>query len=122
MRLPRMLLPLVALLMGHLSLLKDDDFPGGRLHPYVGVGPGLFISHVDGTIGFISNAYDTSVNIGADVRAGIAFDMEKNLALFTEYRFTHVAPDFSFTRFGATTDVSTTFNTHHFVIGTSFKF
>ena len=46
----------------------------------------------------------------------------QNLGLFAEYRFTHVAPTFSFDRAGGTTKAETTFNTHHLVIGASFRF
>ena len=64
----------------------------------------------------------STATIGVDVRAGVSHGLQPNLALFGEYRFTHVSPDFSFTRFAAATDVGATFDTHHFVFGASFKF
>jgi hypothetical protein len=54
--------------MARLTFLRDVDFPDGRLHPYVGAGPGVFITA------------------------------------------------------GGTRNADTTFNTHHVVVGVSFRF
>ena len=113
--------PLSLLLMARYGFLKDDEFPGGRLQPYVGVGPGLFISNADGAVGF-QKVDDTSTDIGVDVRAGLAFRIDANWAAFTEYRFTHVSPSWRVEVFGGKTDADTTFNTHHILLGVSYRF
>jgi opacity protein-like surface antigen len=115
-------IPISALLMARLTLLKDADFPDGRLHPYVGVGPGLFVTHLDGDLGSFREVSDTTVDVGADVRLGVLLRVEGNIAIFSEYRFTHVSPSFSFDTAGGTRDADTTFNTHHVVVGVSFRF
>lgn len=115
-------IPIAALAMARLALMKDEDFPDGRLRPYAAVGPGLFISHIDGDLGSFRGVSDTTVDIGADVRVGVVFQMEGRIALFTEYRFTHVSPSFSFDVAGGTRKVDTTFDTHHVVVGVSFRF
>jgi opacity protein-like surface antigen len=115
-------IPISALVMARLALLKSEDFPQGRLHPYLAGGPGLFISHIDGTLGTLSGVSDTSVDVGIDVRVGVAWRLETNLALFTEYRFTHVSPTFNVDGSGTTRTAETTFDTHHIVIGASFRF
>jgi opacity protein-like surface antigen len=118
--------PLTALVMARYGFLKDDEFKEGRLQPYAGLGGGLFISRVNGTLGFADTS-DTSVDMGLDVRAGVAHGFYASTSMkvfgFVEYRFTHVSPTFDIKTFsGGTTPADTTFNTHHVVIGVSFRF
>jgi len=55
-----------------LPLIKDKDFAHGRLQPYVGVGPSLFISRLSGDLGNRGGrASDTSLDVGADARGGV---------------------------------------------------
>ena len=114
-------IPLSLLLMARYSFLKDDEVPEGRLQPYVGIGPGLFISNLNGTIGAMSGD-GTSRDIGLDMRAGLAYRFDINWAGFAEYRFTRVSPSWNVDIFNGTTDASTTFNTHHIVLGVSYRF
>ena len=104
------------------SFLKDDEFPRGRLQPYAGVGPGVFVSSVNGTLGPNSNVTDTSVDLGFDFRAGAAYRLTELFTLFAEYRFTHVRPEFSLPSDGGTATSSASFNTHHFLTGLGFRF
>jgi opacity protein-like surface antigen len=114
--------PISLLLMARYPLLKDEEFPIGRLQPYVALGPGLFISNVSGTLGF-QEADDTTRDIGLDVRVGAAYLIDGPWAAFTEYRFTHFSPSFDVKTFGGgTASSSTTFNTHHVVLGISYRF
>jgi opacity protein-like surface antigen len=114
-------IPLSLLLMARYGFLKDDEFPGGRLQPYVGLGPGFFISNASGAVGF-QEVDDTSRNIGLDARVGLALRIDENWAAFTEYRFTHFSPSWSVDVFGGKADASTSFNTHHIVLGVSYRF
>jgi opacity protein-like surface antigen len=113
--------PISLLLMARYGLLKDEEFKTGRLQPYVGLGGGLFFSNVNGAIGF-QEASDTSTDVGLDTRVGAAFMMDPNWAAFIEYRFTHVTPTWDVKVFGGTTPASTTFNTHHVILGLSYRF
>jgi opacity protein-like surface antigen len=82
-------------LMLRLPLLKSDDAPQGRVQPYVAVGPPLFITTITprNTRSFRNHDSDTDYSFGFKAAAGVAVQVYKNLALFGEYRFTHVAPD-----------------------------
>ena len=113
--------PISLLVMARASLLKDEEFPHGRLQPYAGIGGGLFISNASGGIGF-HDVDDTSVDIGLDVRVGLAYQFLPNWAAFTEYRFTHVSPSWNVKVFGGETSADTTFNTHHVLLGISYRF
>jgi opacity protein-like surface antigen len=113
--------PLTALLMVRYGFLKDEEFKEGRLQPYAALGGGLFISNVDGTLGFLK-ASDTSVDMGLDTRVGIAYRFEGNWAAFLEYRFTHVSPTYDVQPFGGRTPADTTLNTNHFLLGLSYRF
>jgi opacity protein-like surface antigen len=114
--------PISLLLMARYGLLKDQEFPMGRLQPYVGLGAGLFISNVSGNLGS-READDTTRDIGLDVRVGAAFLIDGPWAAFTEYRFTHFSPSFDIKTFGGgTVSSDTTFNTHHILLGVSYRF
>jgi hypothetical protein len=108
-------IPVSALLMLRVPLLKDDNFPHGRLQPYIGAGPGVFFSKARAPL-------DDSVDLGADVRGGLAFLITRNISVFAEYRFTHVRPEFGFDFFGLNAKSETTFDTHHAVAGVGFRF
>jgi hypothetical protein len=116
--------PVSALAMLRLPLLKDNDkgFPHGRLQPYIAAGPGLFISRADGDLGTFGSVSDTSLDLGVDVRGGLAFLITKNIAAFAEYRFTHVKPEFGFDVAGVKFKTETTLDTHHIVGGVGFRF
>src|SRR5438477_12401437 len=86
-------IPVSVLAMLRLPLLKDKDkgFPHGRLQPYIAAGPGLFISRADGSFGTgLSSVSDTSVDLGVDVRGGLAFLSTMNIAPLAQYRGTLV--------------------------------
>lgn len=114
-------IPLSVLMMARHALMKSEDFPDGLVQLYAGLGPGLFISHLDGSLGGRTGS-DTSTDVGLDMRAGVVLFLEKNLGFFTEYRFTHVSPGFTLGSGTTSTKVETTFNTHHVVVGVSFRF
>jgi opacity protein-like surface antigen len=108
-------------LIGRLPLLRDPEYYlGGRLHPYIGVGPsfnwtraqardclegsGLSVTEVPEGIVlsrfFIEsrcNRSDTDFSVGVQALAGLKFFITKNLAIFTEYKFKQWHSHFSFT-------------------------
>jgi len=113
--------PVSLLVMARYGFLKDEEFPKGRLQPYVGVGPALFFSIANGIIGS-ADVNETSTDIGLDFRAGVAFQFDPNWAVFTEYRFTRVEPSWDVNVAGNKTNASTTFSTNHVVLGVSYRF
>jgi len=90
--------------MGRYPLLKSPDFPRGRFQPYIGVGPGLFITSIKDL------ESDPNDNLGSktltfgglQVIGGLKFFLLKNFSLFAEYKFSHFTADLS----GAAPNVS----------------
>lgn len=82
-------------LMLRLPLWKTADAPQGRVQPYVAAGPPLFITTITPrhTRNFRNHDSDTDISLGYKLAGGIAVQVFKNLALFGEYRFTHVSPE-----------------------------
>jgi hypothetical protein len=87
-------IPVSALLTLRYPLLKSSDFPQGQVYPYVGVGPGMFVTKARQQLTGVNRARqirDTSIDVGVDLRAGIGFFYPNDSwYYFTEYRFTHV--------------------------------
>lgn len=81
--------PVTALVMARLRMLPSEEFPGGRLQPYVGAGPSAVWSMVD--MGLMD---DTAFDIGADVRGGVRYGLIGGLGIFGEYRYTYFEPHF----------------------------
>jgi opacity protein-like surface antigen len=82
-------------LMLRLPLFKSADAPQGLVQPYIAVGPPLFITTVTprNTRNFRNHDDDTDLSFGYKLAGGVAVQVYKNLALFGEYRFTHVSPE-----------------------------
>ena len=82
-------------LMLRLPLWKSTEAPQGRVQPYVAVGPPLFITTITprNTRNFRNHDGDTDYSFGFKAAAGVAVQVFSNLALFGEYRFTHVSPE-----------------------------
>lgn len=81
--------PITALPMARIPLLRGEEFPHGRLHPYLGVGPSLVITDIDQSI-----MNDTSTDPGLDMRAGASFMIFRQIGVFSEYRLTYSEADF----------------------------
>lgn len=124
-------IPFSVLLMLRWPLFESDEFPRGKLQPYVGFGPALFFSHA--SIDAPSPIADLKKNgndFGFDLRVGLAWQIHKAFAMFSEYRFTDVTSDYRGTRCPdsvcsthntVTTSVtSVPMTTHHFLIGIRF--
>ncbi|MGD0946627.1 MAG: outer membrane beta-barrel protein [Candidatus Binatia bacterium] len=105
--------PLTLLAMARWPVLESNEFPNGRLQPYVGVGPGFFITDVSAP-GFS----DTSKEAGLDVRAGVHWLFTSHVGSFVEYRLTHVGTTFR----DQGERVETSLTTHHFLTGMAYHF
>lgn len=121
--------PMSFLLMLRWPLLKSRDFPKGRIQPYVGIGPGFFYSYSEAD--FQPELSDTvsgiSLDMGVDVRAGIAWQFHQHMALFGEYRYTNFTVDLETTSVlyglaGSKDTIETRVKTNHFLIGISYRF
>ena len=82
-------------LMLRLPLLKTADAPQGRVQPYLVAGPPVFMTTITPrhTRSFRNHDSDTDFSIGYKLAGGVAVQVYRNLALFGEYRFTHVSPE-----------------------------
>lgn len=82
-------------LMLRLPLLKTADAPQGRVQPYLVAGPPLFMTTITPrqTRSFRNHDSDTDFSFGYKLAGGVAVQVFKSLALFGEYRFTHVSPE-----------------------------
>jgi opacity protein-like surface antigen len=109
--------------------LKNQCFPKGRIQPYVGIGSGFFlsVSNVDFRPTLPKTVSGTSFDVGLDLRAGIAWQFHKHLALFGEYRYTDFSNDLEQTDIlyglaGTKETIKTQLATNHFLVGASYRF
>ena len=116
-------LPITPLVMFRLPLMESPQHPNGQLQLYTGAGPGFFMR--EATVRFRSGAGEVSkegVSIGADVRAGIAWEFATNWAVFTEYRFTYYSIDSDGQVEGQKVGVKADYDAHHLLFGVSYRF
>lgn len=104
------------LLYAHYGFLADSDVPAGRLHPYLGVGPGIVFSGIDSGDFGVGNR--SSTNVALVTEAGLRFFALKNVSLDAAFRYRWTEPSYSFT--GTTADV--TLNQFSFLFRTSYHF
>lgn len=126
--------PMTPLLMLRIPIASAEGFPGGRVQPYAAVGPGFTISaaHADlSELGIgIDDLKDASFDVGLDVRGGLAIQLTRRFALFGEYRFTYLEPEyedkvddaFGPPDFEVKIELEPELKTHHLVFGASFRF
>jgi opacity protein-like surface antigen len=107
-------IPLSPLLMGRVPIATSEEFPHGRVQPFIGVGPGIFVSLAD----FGAGADDETVEVGADLHAGLNVQVTRMVSVFAEYRYTYVEPEFEVEGF----DIEPELSTHHIGIGAGFHF
>jgi opacity protein-like surface antigen len=82
-------------LMLRLPLLRSEAAPQGLVQPYLVAGPPLFMTTVTPrhTRNLRNHDGDTDFSFGYKLAGGVAVQIFRNLALFGEYRFTHVSPE-----------------------------
>jgi hypothetical protein len=81
--------PLSPLVMFRLPLFDSPEFPKGRLQPYLGVGPGFFLTSVKVDVpGLGEQSSDWQFEVGVDTRAGITFMITPAFGTFVEGRYT----------------------------------
>ncbi len=77
------------LLMAHYGFMPDSEVPGGRINPYIGVGPGIVFSGIEGS-GFSGQ----STNIALVVEPGIRWVLLKNVSVDTAFRWRYCKPSY----------------------------
>lgn len=92
---------LTFLFMGHYGFLPDSEMPTGRLHPYLGIGPGIVFSSK--SVGGFGSA--SSADIALVVETGLRFFALKNVSLDAAFRYRWFNPRYEFTSAGLPVDV-----------------
>jgi hypothetical protein len=114
------------LLMVRLSLNSSEEFPKGRIQPYLGVGPGLYFGGMSEFVAEVPPAGrvldDSYFSPGFDGRCGISVLIKKSYGLFLEYGFKRFSPSFDSDAPGGAILLEPTFNIHNFSLGISFRF
>ncbi len=88
-------------------------YPGERLQPYAGVGPGIFWGRLSG----IDFGTGSDTSLGLNALAGIRIFLTKQLAVFGEYKYNRTSFDF-----GGTTSLHVLYQAQHFAGGLSLHF
>ncbi len=99
--------------MARTFLAPDQTMPRGRGQVYAGVGPTLVIAEAE-TLG----GDDSDTTVGVQVLFGLRFFLTPDVAIFTEYKFSHAPLKFTI---GATQD-KFDINANHLVFGVSLHF
>jgi len=97
---------------------RGKDFLG-RFQPYVGVGVGAVIPHVESIVGGVGYEKYQWHGPGVQAFAGTNFDLTRHWSLFAEYKFSYANLDHLGIPGGS---IAVTPLTHHFVSGISFRF
>jgi hypothetical protein len=93
------------LFMAHYGFLPDSEVPGGRINPYIGVGPAILWSGVEAS-GFKHNIRGSAMNVALVVEPGIRWMCFKNVSIDTAMRYRYAAPSYDFTVLNNTANVS----------------
>lgn len=110
--------------MAHYGFLPDSEVPGGRLIPYVGVGPAILWSGIDAGGGGIGASGSTNVALVAE--GGIRYMCLPNVSIDAGFRYRYANPEYSFsgtilnTPFNAKVD--TTINSFTFLARANYHF
>lgn len=65
-------------------------YPGTRLQPYVGVGPGIFIARLKDPLITQGDNSQSSTKLGLNALVGLRYYFTRNLAVFAEGKFNYV--------------------------------
>lgn len=130
------LAPLTPMALFRLPLLCDENIPQGKLQPYIGIGPSISLY----TYASADNGPPTKkinswgINAGFQVPAGVALQLTKNVAVFSEYRYAYyrvnVLQDTTTYLFNTAIGnsdnvarkVTASLNMHNVLFGVSFRF
>jgi hypothetical protein len=92
------------LFMAHYGFLKDSEVPTGRINPYIGVGPAILWTGIEGTLPYhfaagekvkSSNFGDSAMNVALIVEPGIRWMCFKNVSVDTAMRYRYAVPSWS---------------------------
>jgi opacity protein-like surface antigen len=88
--------------MAHYGFMPDSEAPSGRINPYLGIGPAILWTAIEGTWPtsfrgnqrlFTSNYGDLATNVALVVEPGVRFMVFKNVSvdIALRYRYSSLA-------------------------------
>lgn len=88
------------LFMAHYGFLRDSEVPGGRINPYIGVGPAIVWTGMDFKVvadpTFNGNLSGSAMNVALVVEPGIRWVCFKNVSIDTAMRYRYSQPSWDF--------------------------
>jgi hypothetical protein len=109
--------PVSPLLMLRAPLFEDEEYSHGRLQPFLGIGPGIFITILDE-----AGYSDTTADVGVDLHAGLKFLVTSSIGIFVQYRYTSYEAQASDDIGGVSVDTDIDLDTHHVAGGVGLTF
>jgi opacity protein-like surface antigen len=79
--------------MGHYGFMADSEVPGGRINPYIGVGPAILWSGFENPVGFGGTNSANAMNVALIVEPGIRWMALPNVSIDTSMRYRY-APNY----------------------------
>ncbi len=107
------------LFMGGYPLFPDSEVPGGRVVPYLGVGPGIVFSSLNTAL---IDQSASSVDIALVAEAGVRFMALKNVSLDVAFRYRWCQPTYSYTVGGTNAEISVDANQFSALCRASYHF
>lgn len=95
---------LTFLFYGHYGLFPDSEVPSGRVHPYLGVGPGVAWTTLDA--GFADGGKKTTSNVTLVTEAGLRFMVLPAVSIDLAFRYRYFRPQWEFNDIKATYTVN----------------
>ena len=77
------------LFMAHYGFLPDSEVPGGRINPYIGVGPAIVWSGFN-----IDRKNINAMNVALVVEPGIRWVVLPNVSIDTAFRYRYAVPSY----------------------------
>jgi opacity protein-like surface antigen len=130
--------PITPMAMFRLPLFVDEEIPQGRLQPYIGIGPSISLyTYAQADLGpptdGISGTSSIGSAVGFQLPVGMAIQLSRRVALFSEYRYAFyrvdVDQDVISQFFGSignsdnvARNVKTDLSMHNILLGISFRF
>jgi opacity protein-like surface antigen len=126
-----LIVPISALAMGRIPILKDSDNPDGKFQLYGGAGPAMLYSKADIKDFFVvfmpkdlitEDSKDNSIDFGFASQFGLSWMVDRNLAIQLNFHYTHVDPKYSNRILEDNHEHEVEVETYQSLIGISYRF
>jgi hypothetical protein len=109
------------LFMAHYGFLPDSEVPGGRINPYIGVGPAILWSGFENPFG---SGGASAMNVALVVEPGIRWVALPNVSIDTAMRYRYAVPSYDVATIPGIGNVnlSPTLNMFSFLVRANYHF